>query len=292
MYKLIAIDLDGTLLDTYGQVSEENKQAVNKAMQKGVQIVLTSGRGPASVRNLALDIGADKYVICGNGAVVFDLQNEKTLYQNYLDKKKVLQLIKICEENSIYYCVYTENSIVTKSLNYNTLFYHHENSRKPDDKKTNINIVQDIYEYVLNRQEEDYGKIMVCDDNTIIFNSIMKKFKMVKNIDVLEVGHMSRKIIKDGTKEYPLEYYYTEISSQNVDKWSAISYLINHLGIMPEEVMAIGDNINDQTMLENAGLGVAMANSAPYIQKMADEVTLSNDENGVAFAIEKFCNLW
>ncbi len=288
MYKLIAIDLDGTLLDTYGQVSEENKQAVNKAMQKGVQVVLTSGRGPASVRNLALDIGADKYVICGNGAIVYDLQNKKTLYQNYLDKNKVLQLIKICEENSIYYCVYTENSIVTKSLNYNTLFYHHENSRKPDDKKTNINIVQDIYEYILNRQEEDYGKIMVCDDNTIIFNSIMKKFKMVKNIDVLEVGHMSRKIIKDGTKEYPLEYYYTEISSQNVDKWSAISYLINHLGIMPEEVMAIGDNINDQTMLENAGLGVAMANSAPYIQEMADEVTLSNDENGVSKVLEKY----
>lgn len=199
-----------------------------------------------------------------------------------------MQLIQICEENSIYYSVYTEDSIVTKSLNYNTLFYHHENSRKPDDKKTNINIVQDIYQYVLDREKEDYSKLMICDDNTIIFNSIIKKLKMIKNIDVLDVGHMSRKIIKNGTEEYPLEYYYTEVSSQNVDKWSAILKLIEILDIKPEEVMAIGDNVNDQTMLENAGLGIAMANSAPYIQKMADEITLDNNSDGVAVAIEKY----
>ena len=110
---------------------------------------------------------------------------------------------------------------------------------------------------------------------------------MVKNVDVLDVGHMSKKIIKDGTEEYPLEYYYTEVSSQNVDKWSAILKLIEKLNIQPEEVIAIGDNVNDQTMLENAGLGIAMKNSAPYIQKMADEVTLDNNSNGVAASIEK-----
>ena len=128
---------------------------------------------------------------------------------------------------------------------------------------------------------------MICDNNTIIFKSIIKKLKRVKNVDVLDVGHMSKKIIKNGTEEYPLEYYYTEISSKNVDKWSAISYLISKIGIKPEEVIAIGDNVNDQTMLENAGLGIAMANSAPYIQKMADEVTLDNNESGVAAAIKK-----
>lgn len=257
-------------------------------MKAGIEVVLTSGRGPASVKNLATEIGADHYIICGNGAVVYNLQEKKTIYQNFLDKKKILQLIKICEENSIYYCVYTEDSIITKSLNYNTLFYYHENSRKPDDKKTNINIIQDIYQYILNREIEDYSKIMICDNDTIVFNSIIKKMKKIKNIDVLDVGHMSKKIIKNGTEEHPLEYYYTEISSQNVDKWSAISYLISKLGIKPEEVIAIGDNINDQTMLENAGLGIAMANSAPYIQKMADEVTLNNNEDGVAAAIEKY----
>ena len=250
-------------------------------------MVLTSGRGQASVKNLAEEVGANNYIICGNGAVVYNLKEEQAIYKNYLDKKKVLQLIKICEKNSIYYCVYTENSIITKSLNYNTLFYYHDNNRKPDNKKTNINIIEDIYKYVLERNVEDYSKIMICDNNTIIFNSIIKKLKKVKNVDVLDVGHMSKKIIKNGTEEYPLEYYYTEITSKNVDKWSAIYYLISKLGIKPEEVITIGDNVNDQTMLKNAGLGIAMANSAPYIQKEADEITLSNNENCVAAVIEK-----
>lgn len=219
--------------------------------------------------------------------MVYNLYENSTIYQNFLDKKKVLQLIKICEENSIYYCVYTENSIVTKTLNYNTLYYHYENSRKPDDKKTNINIVQNIYEYILERQQEDYGKLMICDNNNIIFNSIIRKLKLVKNVDVLDVGHMSRKIIKEGTNEHILEYYYTEVTSKDVNKWNAISYLISKLGINKNEVIAIGDNINDKTMLENAGLGIAMANSAPYIKEMADEVTLDNDSNGVAYAIQK-----
>lgn len=256
-------------------------------MEKGVEVVLTTGRSPASVKNLAEETGANHYIICGNGAIVYDLQKQRTIYQNLLDKKKVLQLIQICEENSIYYNVYTENAIITKTLNYNTLFYHHENSRKPDDKKTNIHIVQDIYQYVMDRMEEDYSKMMICDDNNIIFSSIIKKLKMVKNVDVLDVGHMSKKIIKNGTEEIPLEYYYTEVSSQNVDKWSAILKLIEILQIKPEEVIAIGDNVNDQTMLENAGLGIAMENSAQYIKKMADEVTLDNNSNGVAVSIEK-----
>ena len=94
-------------------------------------------------------------------------------------------------------------------------------------------------------------------------------------------------MIKNGTEEYALEYYYTEVTSQNVDKWSAIKYLISKIGVKPEEVMTLGDNVNDETMLKNAGLGIAMANSAPYIQEIAKEVTLSNNEAGVAKAIKK-----
>lgn len=287
MYKLVAIDIDGTLLDTYGQIPNENKEIIKKVIEKGVEVVLTSGRGPASVKNLAEEVGANHYAICGNGAVIYDFDKKKAIYENYLDKKKVLQLIKICEENSIYYCLYTEDSIITKSLNYNTLYYHHENNRKPDSKKTKINIIKDIYQYVLERKEEDYSKLMICDNNTIIFKSITNKLKQVKNIDVLDVAHMSRKMIKNGTEEYALEYYYTEVTSQNVDKWSAIEYLISKIGVKPEEVMTLGDNVNDETMLKNAGLGIAMANSAPYIQEIAKEVTLSNNEAGVAKAIKK-----
>lgn len=288
MYKLVAIDLDGTLLDSYSQISQRSKTAIKNAINKGVKVVIASGRGVMSVRNFANETGANEYAICGNGAIVYDFKEENIIYDKFLNQKKVLQLIKICEENSIYYSIYTQNSIIAKSLNYNVLFYHQENANKPDGKKTNICITEDVYQYVLSRKETDYTKITICDDNNVIFNSIIRKLREVKGIDVLDVGHMSKKLMKLGTEVHSIEYFYTEITSENTDKWNAIEFLIQKLGIKKEEVIAIGDNINDQTMLENAGLGIAMANSAPYIQQMGDSVTESNNEDGVAKAIEKY----
>ena len=287
MYKLLAIDLDGTLLNSYGQISEENKNAIKKALEQNVEVVLASGRSNMSVKNLADEVNANNYIICGNGAIVYDLKKEEIIYSNLLNKNKVMQLVKICDENSIYYSVYTKDTIITKNLNYNVLFYHQENASKPDNKKTNIQIVQDIYNYILNSPEEEYIKIVICDDSSIIFNSIIKKMKTIKGVDVLDVGHMSRKIIKSGTEEFSIEYFYTEINNKNVDKWTALSYLIEKLGIKKEEVITIGDNVNDKIMIENAGLGVAMENSAPDIKQIADVVTSTNNENGVAKIIEE-----
>ena len=84
-----------------------------------------------------------------------------------------------------------------------------------------------------------------------------------------------------------LEYFYTEITNENTDKWNAIKFLTNELGISKDEVMAIGDNVNDKMMIENAGCGVAMGNSAPYIKESADIVVSNNNEDGVAEAIEQ-----
>ena len=289
MYKLIAIDLDGTLLDSYGQISQKNKEVVQKAVQSGAEVVLTSGRGAKSVENLANEIGANHYMICGNGSMIYDFKEDNLIYENFLSQKKVLHLVQICEENSIYYSIYTRDSIITKNLNYNVLFYHNENANKPDNKKTHIHLVENIYDYILNRQETDYIKLCICDSDNIIFQSIIKKLKIVKGVDVLDVGHMSRKILKSGTEEFSIEYFYTEVSSKNVDKWTAILYLIDKLGISKDDVIAIGDNINDKKMIENAGLGIAIEGSTPEVIEISDYVTGSNNDDGVAKALEKFC---
>ena len=248
MYKLVAIDLDGTLLNSYGEVSNENKQAIKRAINKGVEIVLSSGRIGNSVESIANELGANNYYISGNGSMLYNMKEEKIEYENFISKEKMLKLIKICDENSIYYSIYTENMVITKSLKYNVVFYNYENSKKAFDKRTNINIVQNVYEYVENLEDNKFLKITICDDSEIIFSRIIEKFKKINNIDVLDVSHMSRKIIKDGTEEVPIEYYYTEITNKNVDKWTAIEYLIEKINIKKEEVIAIGDNINDKLM--------------------------------------------
>ena len=286
MYKLIAIDLDGTLLNSYGMVSEKNKQALIEANKKGAEIVIASGRSTNSVKNIANDLGICNYIICGNGSLIYDLQHEEIIYDKFIDKKKALQIIEICEQNSIYYNIYTENMVIAKSLNNNVLFYHQENANKPDSKKTKINLVQNIYDYVDKLQNQNILKITISDNDNIIFNGIIRKLREIRDIDVLDVAHMSRKMIKSGTEEVSLEYYYTEITSKNVDKWYAIEYLIDKLNINKEDIMTIGDNVNDKLMIENAGCGVVMGNSAPYIKEIANMVVADNNQDGVAEAVE------
>lgn len=288
MYKLVAIDLDGTLLNSYGVVTEYTKQILRKISQKNVEIVLASGRPIDSIKTIANEIGGQNYFIAGNGALIYDLKKDEIIYEKYMSKEKVLEIIKICEENSISYNVYTEKTILAKTLQYNVLYYHKENLKKEENKKTKINIVDNIYEYIQNIENEKFLKITVCDNDKTIFNSIIRKLKTIDNIDILDVSHMSRKTIRDGSEEFQIEYYYTEISSKNVDKWDAILYLIKKLNIEPKEVVAVGDNINDKKMIINSGLGIAMFGSTKQVTDYSDYITQSNNEDGVAKALEKF----
>ena len=288
MYKLIAIDLDGTLLNSYGVITENTKKIIKKVEKQGVNIILASGRPIDSIQAIANEIESKKYFIAGNGAIVYDIEKDEIIYENCLKKQKILEIIKICEENSIGYSIYTEKEILTTALKYNVLYYHKENLKKSEDKKTKISIIQNMEEYIKNDNTSRYLKITVCDEDKIVFDSIIRKLRNLKDIEVLDVSHMARKTIKQGTEEIAVEYYYTEISRKNVDKWNAIEFLAKKLEIDSKDIMAIGDNINDKQMIENAGLGVAMGQSTPVITNVANEVTSSNNEEGVAKILRKY----
>ena len=290
MYKLVAIDLDGTMLNQYGIITEKTKKAISKAQEKGVEVMIASGRAITSVKRFSKEINSNKYFISGNGAITYDIKNNKVLYENILSKTKALKIIKICEENSIYYNVYTENGIIAKNLSYNTLYYYKDNLTKPDENRTHINIVENVYDY-FEQREEKILKIMICDEHKTVFNSIVRKLKELSEIEVLEVSHMSRKIIKQGTDEIALEYFYTEVSAKDVDKWNALEEIIGLMNISKEEVVTIGDNANDLKMITNAGLGVAMGESAPYVKQSADIIAPTNDEDGVAIILNKIFDL-
>ena len=290
MYKLVAIDLDGTMLNQYGIVTPKTKEAIENAKKKGLEVIIASGRPIDSVKTIAKEIKSEKYFISGNGAIIYDISKDEIIYENTLKKQKTLDIIKICEENSIYYNIYTEKEIIAKSLQCNVLYYHKENASKEEEDKTHINIVEDVYDYIANKNEK-IVKITICDSHQTIFNSIMRKLKEIDEIEVLEVSHMSRKMIRQGTEEVPIEYFYTEISAKNVDKWDAIEFLAEKMQIKQEEIVAIGDNMNDKKMIENAGLGIAMGQSNPSIKECADNVTLANTEDGVAQSLNDLITL-
>ena len=288
MYKLVVIDLDGTMLNSYGVVTNETKEVIKKVEKQGVEVVIASGRPIDSIKEIAKEIESKNYFIAGNGAIIYDIKNDEIIYEKTLSKEKVLEIIKICEDNSISYNIYTENEILATSLKYNVLYYHKENLKKEESKKTKINLVKNMYEYIQNKEDVKFLKITICDESKAVFNSIIRKIKEIKEIEVLEISHMSRKTIKQGTEEFEISYYYTEISAGDVDKWNAIEFLMEKLKIKREEIMAIGDNLNDRKMIENAGLGVAMGQSTPTILELADEVTSSNDKEGISKILQKY----
>ena len=250
--------------------------------------MLASGRPISSTESLAVELGVDNYLISGNGAAVYDIKEQKVVYDRFLTKEQVMKIAKLCDNNSFFYNVYTEDEVIASSLNYNVLFYHKENVKKIEERRTHINVVQNIMEYIEQSGKEKFLKITVCDESQFIFNSIMKRLKEIEGIDVLETAYMSRKKIKDGTDDVDIQYYYTEITNENVNKWSAIEYLLEKLDIKPEEVIAIGDNLNDKEMIENAGLGVVMGNSNPIMKGLANEIVADNNSEGVLEAINRF----
>ena len=179
MYKLLAIDLDGTLFNSYGEVSEENKKAIQYAMNKGVEIVLASGRDPYAMKKISIDLGIENYLIAGNGANIYSINDDKMIYEKYIEKEKALKIIKICKENSIFANIYTNKGIIAESLNYNVKVFNSENNFKPTQKQTNIEIVKDIYEYI---KDTDLNvlKIIICDKDKIIFSNIIQKLIYIK----------------------------------------------------------------------------------------------------------------
>ena len=288
MYKMITTDLDGTLLNSYGQITERTKEVLLKAQEKGVYIVLASGRVSSSTKSFADLIGLKGYIISGNGSVITDLNTGEDIYTNVMDKETVLEVISICEENSISYNLYTLKDVYTKKIENNILFYHMENKKLPEEKRIKINICENIEKLVKDTPNLKVSKITICDKDRMIFNSIIRKLRKIDNVNVLDVSHSSRKVITVGTEAVEIKYNYTEVSKKNVDKWTAIMYLAKELNIEYSDIICIGDNANDIKMVEECGLGVIMENAAPQYKEKADFVTLDNDNDGVAFVIEKY----
>ena len=288
MYKMIASDLDGTLLNSYGQITEKTKEALLKAQEQGVYVVFASGRVSSSIKSFADLTGIKGYIISGNGAVVTELETNENIYTNVMDKTTVLKIISVCEQNSISYNLYTLKDVYTKKIEYSTLFYHMENKKLPEEKRIKINLCENIEKLIKENDDLKISKITICDKDRIVFNSIIRKLREVKGVTVLDVSHSSRKVITVGTEEVEIKYNYTEVSKSGVDKWSAIEFLMNKLNIDAKDIICVGDNANDIIMVEKAGLGVIMGNAAPMYKEKADYIAPSNDEDGVAQVINDY----
>ena len=283
MYKLVAIDIDGTLLNSKSEITARTKAVLKEASRQGIYIVLTSGRLTDNVKKFCRDIGADKYLIAENGASIINIQTGDLEYSKYMSKDTVNKVLDVCDRNNIYYMVYTNKELIVRSVKHMTMFFYKQNYN-PNARIKTIIAGRDYIDSVT----DNFTKLMICDEDRAIYNSIITNLSKISEIDVSPVPHISTKKLEiDGEKKI-IEYSYADICEKGANKWNAIKVLADKLEIKTEEIIAIGDNINDIRMIENAGLGVAMLNGSPHVRALADVVAPSNNEDGVAYIIEKY----
>lgn len=269
-YKLICIDMDGTLLNKAGEISEKNLDAIKMASGNGVNVAVTTGRLFASANYFADLLGVKTPVIASNGAYIRERSNDKVIYKSLLGYDNAIKIVEILKNFDLYPHFNTYDAIFTERLVNSSLFYSKLNETLPEDRRIKISIVED-WQKVLKENESEILKCIVIDKD---IDKIKKVKEEISRIETLEVVSSLKKNF--------------EIMARGVSKGKAVEMLANYYGIHKSEIICIGDNENDLSMIKYAGLGIAMGNAEDFVKESADYITDTNDNDGVAKAIEKF----
>lgn len=238
--KLIALDMDGTLVHSDGTVSERNTRAIQKAKEQGIHVVLSTGRSLSRCRDIAETLGRSSYIITINGGEIYNEKFE-LVERNELHQEQVQRLWELKKEHGLYFWSSTVQGL------YNTLTPFENEVEDYNWLKFGFDI-----------EDDDVRQIILDELN--------------KN-DELEITNSSPTNI--------------EINPSGVNKAAALMKVCDKLDLTMDEVMAVGDSMNDIAMIHESGFGVAMDNAQEQVKEEADWVTSSNDDDGVARAIEK-----
>lgn len=261
MIKLVALDLDDTLLNTELAISPSTAEAIHRAVERGVTVTLATGRMYSSALPYALELGLNVPLITYHGALVKTSITKEVIYHRTIPLGLAQQIAKVIRNLGFHLNVYMNDKLYAESGNPHIAGYSNL-ARVPHTE------VKDIFAAI--KHEPD--KFLVIDEERKLDGLAQTLRELVGN--TLHI-----------TKSKP---YFLEITHPQATKGQAMDALVRYLGVQRSQVMAVGDSYNDLDMLEYAGVGVAMGNARQEIQQRADFVTSSNDEDGVAEAIYKF----
>lgn len=263
--------MDGTLLNNKLKISKKTKTAIKQAYGMGVHIVISTGRLYANARAYSDFINVRSPVIASNGAVVSGIDKKEIISKNNLIAENCLTLLNIFARYHVNPVFTTLDKIYCDDLKIK-VFYELMKLVSRMNKKIEVKYVPCTKQWHQVIKKE-YNHIVKCEVN---INNIIKHRKVreaLEDLKEFEIVGVSNNI---------------EITKKGVSKGKAIELLSKHYGIAREEIIAIGDSENDLTMIEFAGIGVAMGNAADILKQKADYITDTNDKDGVANIINKF----
>lgn len=265
MYKIVAIDIDGTLLNSNEKVTERTKNAIKKAKKKGVTVVLATGRPIEGVLRFLEELGMytdNDYVLSYNGALVQKTLNKSIIAKMTLKGSDLHYLKGLSDKFKVnIHCFHEEKGLITSKIS------------KYTELEAKINDIE----------------VNEISFDEVIENDVIIKVMMIDDPEIL--GPVMEKLPKEVFEKYTVVRstpYFLEFLNKDSNKGAGLDLLAKHLGIKQEEIIAIGDAGNDIHMIEYAGLGIAMGNAFDEVKKIANYITDTNDNEGVAKAIEKF----
>lgn len=268
-FKIVAVDLDGTVLNGKKEISSENIRAFRACKEKGILVIPVTGRPLSGLYREYIDALGCRYSINTNGAVAVDLINKKVLIRESINNKIVEDILDVLEKFDCYY------SLFYKGLGYlNEEKYQYELSRF--EKTPMYRYIKETRRPVEN-QRKFMNNIDYCDNIYVTARTTEIRDRICQEIGKFKDIFFTCSDVDD-----------VEIGG-NCSKGKTLIELGNLLGVEKEEIIAIGDSGNDVAMLEMAGMGIAMGNASSVVKNSADFVTKSCEENGVAYAIKNFC---
>ncbi|WP_125707360.1 Cof-type HAD-IIB family hydrolase [Companilactobacillus zhongbaensis] len=282
MIKIIASDMDGTLLNEKMMISQKNIEAINQATANGIDFLIASGRQLDEAKPFLMNKFHPGYITL-NGAEVYN-KDEKLVSSNPVSKTSAHKVANYMEEHNLYYELITDRGVFSNSLEKRTVSiaqllnvlnptttYEKALADTKEVLKHAKTIYVDNYDEILNDENTKVMKLLVFDNRQ---DEIFKPLKA-------SLGAIDDIVITSSSPNN------LEINSVDAQKGTALMEYAKQKGVKPEEVMAIGDNMNDYSMIKAAGVGVAMKNAVPEIAAIADEHTDTNVNDGVAKIIEK-----
>ena len=276
MIKLIASDLDGTILDGSNSISKDNLKAIDSLRKENIPLVICTGKTYALSKDVCKNLHA-RFGIFGNGSQIVDLSTGNEILSKYLSLSEIKACYSIIQKYDLHVHAYTETSIITPKLLYMDL----RNSILFPDK-VNIKIVDSVLDYA-KAEKEPILKLIVSSTSSLL--KVKEELEKATNLNIIHITKTG--IYKDNVINK--EYEYLDISPLNATKGNALQVLSNYLDVQKDDILSIGDNINDIDMFKVSNISVAVNNACDQVKLNANYVAKNSVENGAfAEAIYKF----
>ena len=263
-YKAIALDMDGTLLSTKNELETKTKDTLIRAQEAGLKIILASGRPTFGIMEAAKSLRLKEFggcIVSYNGGKVIDLSTNELIHERGLTPKECHEIYDLSRRHKVGLMAYDGNNVITEDYD-----EHIETESRLN--KIQINQIQDFKKAVVKNSPK-----CITTGNPEHLVKVEKEF-IAK--------------ISDRFNIFRSMPYFLEITPKNVNKATSLEKALEFLNLNADELIACGDSYNDIEMIKFAGLGVAVDNAIDEIKEIADYITATNDENGVAKVVEKF----